>query len=371
MSEDSVDPSKIPTVPGIYISKGEGWLAEAWTSVPNKLIRNTKIEWDAKGAFAWLASHQEMKFRVTAQMIADAGPRGRNHAYAMIRELEKWGWVTRHRLRNPETGRTDIQVYTLHPNPVAEEARTFKPSKAKAAEPTEFITERMGTDSPTDRKSTSESTPERSVTDHPVSPRPETDRPGALTRARSLDLLEDHLLTEEEDEGARAAAAASLGPFDNQPNMDPFTADISAARRKSARKKRGPSAISETARSHRAERIVVAYEDGLPRKLPSAERLTLAHQIDECLGLGWTESDIADVGLPHWNATGKGAALFARIASEAVARRPASKPSTTGERFKQHVEDHHQLFGQDGFFRDDLDRLLVESEVVDIRQLEA
>jgi hypothetical protein len=121
----------IPTTPGIYIEKDESWLDHAWTSVPNALIRNSQVSWDAKGAFAWLASHQEMTFRITAQQIADAGTRGRNHAYAMVRELEEWGWVTRRRIQNPETGYNDIQVYKLHPAAVPAEQRTHKPSKAQ------------------------------------------------------------------------------------------------------------------------------------------------------------------------------------------------------------------------------------------------
>lgn len=215
MSETSVDPSKIPTVPGIYISKGEGWLREAWTSVPNKLIRNPKIEWDAKGAFAWLASHQEMQFRVTAQMIAEAGPRGRNHAYDMIRELEKWGWVTRNRLRNPETGRTDIQVYKLHPNPVPDAERTFKPSKAKVAALAGFIPERVGMNpgnSNGGQDRPAESVPDRPGTDHSIPGRGKTDRPGALTRAHCPDPLEDHLLTEEEEHTPRERDVAAASP---------------------------------------------------------------------------------------------------------------------------------------------------------------
>ncbi len=182
------------------------------------------------------------------------------------------------------------------------------------------------------------------------------------------EVVKDLSLKQEQSESAHP----TVGPFDNPPDFDPFTADISAARRKSARKRRVPSVMSETARSHRAERLTAGYESTLPRKLPHAERLALARGIDECLDLGWTEADITDRALPHWNASGKGAALFTRIASEAVARNPASKPSSTSERFNQHRVDHQNLFDPEtGFFRDDLDRLIVESEVVDIRQLEA
>jgi hypothetical protein len=204
------DPSRIPTVPGTYIDKDDDWLEKAWTSVPNELIRHPEIEWDARAAYAWLASHQTMRFRVTAQTLADAGPRGRNHAYTMIRELEKWGWVTRHRLRNPETGRTDIQVYKLHREPVAEERRTFKPSKATPEAPTKFITECIEADARKRQNPTSGSITERGVTERGVLPRQETEREGALARARCLDPLEDHLLTEEEHHTAALPREAAL-----------------------------------------------------------------------------------------------------------------------------------------------------------------
>lgn len=172
----------LPTVPGIYVEKDETWLQEAWTGVPNALIRNPDVSWDAIGAFAWLASHQEMTFRVTAQLLADAGPRGRNHAYEMVRELEKWGWLTRHRLRNPETGYTDIQVYRLHPKPVPVGQRTYKPSKAKAMT-TESIPDQPGTNIPApgpEQTPSSEFIPDKPVTDRPVSTRPVPDQSGSL-----------------------------------------------------------------------------------------------------------------------------------------------------------------------------------------------
>jgi hypothetical protein len=171
-----------PTVPGIYIQKDPGWLDEAWTSVPNALIRNMEVSWDAKGAYAWLASHQEMTFRVTAQLLAAAGPRGRNHAYEMVRELEKWGWLTRHRLRNPETGYTDIQVYRLHHRPMPLSERTYRPSKAKA-KTAESIPVRPGTnpvEPGASENPRSEFVPDQSVTDQPVSTQSVPDQSAAL-----------------------------------------------------------------------------------------------------------------------------------------------------------------------------------------------
>lgn len=209
----------IPTIAGTYVAKDESWLRHAWTAIPNELIRNTEISWDAIGAFAWLASHQEMKFRFNAQTLADAGPRGRNHAYEVLRELERWGWLTRHRLRNPATGYTDIQVYRLHPRPVAVAERTFTPPKTsgpKTAAPkaasrastspaprSGFVPGRSGmnpTPDPDTQNSRSEFVTDHRGTNRSFPDQSVTDRPGRLKEKK----------TKEEEQGGTLGAEAHL-----------------------------------------------------------------------------------------------------------------------------------------------------------------
>jgi hypothetical protein len=103
----------------------------------------------------------------------------------------------------------------------------------------------------------------------------------------------------------------------------------------------------------------------LPRKLPHAEHVALGVGIDECFSIGWTEHDIVEIGLPHWNASGKGAALFARIASE-TSRQPSAKPSSTTEKFNKHRVDHEKMFNPaTGLFWDDpRNREIMQGEVV-------
>lgn len=169
-----------------------------------------------------------------------------------------------------------------------------------------------------------------------------------------------------------APAQAAEADLFSEPSsrVDPLVADISAAKRKTVRKRRTASALNDTARSQQAERIAAAYQATLLRKLPHAEYVALAVGIDECLKLGWPESDIVDVGLPHWNASRKGAALFARIAAEAVSRNSSaapSKPATTTVRFHEQAKDHAEWFNPDGSFRDDLSRTpprVIDAEVV-------
>lgn len=116
--------AEIPSAPGIYVAKAEGWGESAWTSSPNRLLRDPAISWEAKGAFGWIASHREMNYRLNGDALADAGPKGRDHARKMLRELEMHGWLTRVKHHNPETGRFDIVVWTVHPEPVPLKART-------------------------------------------------------------------------------------------------------------------------------------------------------------------------------------------------------------------------------------------------------
>jgi hypothetical protein len=115
--------------PGIYVVKDSDWDRHGWTSVPNALLRDTSIPWDCKGAFAWMSSHSK-EFTLKADDLADAGPKGRNHARDMIRTLEQHGWMSREKVRNPETGRYDVHLYKLHATPIPVSARTWTPSTA-------------------------------------------------------------------------------------------------------------------------------------------------------------------------------------------------------------------------------------------------
>ena len=114
----------------ITVRKGDDWRQHGWTSIPNAVIRSETLTPDAKWAFSWLASHTE-NFKFKADDLAAAGPKGRNHARESLRELEEHGWLTRHKVHDPETKRIDGMEYHLHAIPVPVEDRTFKPSTAK------------------------------------------------------------------------------------------------------------------------------------------------------------------------------------------------------------------------------------------------
>lgn len=101
------------------------------TALPVALVLDPRISWDAKGAYAWLLLAADDPAReVTAKSLGQAGPRGRDHAQRMVRELEEHGWVSRY--RRPEAGaKQPIMVYELHSTPLVPDERTFRPSTAR------------------------------------------------------------------------------------------------------------------------------------------------------------------------------------------------------------------------------------------------
>lgn len=103
------------------------WEHDGWTSCPNAILRHPELPWELRAVWAWLASHTTT-FELTAEKLRQAGPKGRDWAYSAIKELERWGLLTRH--HEIAGGGQPIVRYRLHHRPVSEERRTFEPSKA-------------------------------------------------------------------------------------------------------------------------------------------------------------------------------------------------------------------------------------------------
>lgn len=191
------------TAAGIYVEKDDSWNDHGWTSIPNAVIRHPHLSPDAKWAFSWFASHTET-YRIKADDLAEGGNKGRNHARNCIRELEEHGWLTRHKIRNEETGRYDVIKYKLHPAPVAEDQRTFKPSTAK---PRKFPTS-GGKEPATDQAGAGDGEPDNR------SSAPATDGAGAGQRGagqsvtdQSGALYKEEKTTREDQEDSSSEAA--------------------------------------------------------------------------------------------------------------------------------------------------------------------
>lgn len=70
---------------------------DRFTIVPNDHLRDPRLSWAARGMLAWLMSHMA-GFEVTEGGLIAAGPVGRDGVRAIVRELEKHGYLKRERV---------------------------------------------------------------------------------------------------------------------------------------------------------------------------------------------------------------------------------------------------------------------------------
>lgn len=354
----------------IYIRKDPSWDEHGWTSVPNAVLRDSSLSWEARGAFAWMASHRTT-FSLRSEDLAEAGPKGRNHAREMLRELEERGWLTRHKERNPDTGRHELTIYNLHPVQVPEAERTWVESSAKAAP---ALTEKL-------EKSQVSPATERPGAGRSVAERSGTEREGA-SRARCLDPLEDHLLTEGEEHTAALARAEAASPRVDGPLLIEFPDEITAsadpdevqaaftgAQPRAAR--RATTRWNNTARSVDADRLVRAFAAN--RTVPKRTRDQLGVEVTGLLAEGIAEEFISQ-GMVECLAKGIPPSGLANFVAAVANRVPDGghprKAATTTVRFAEQVQDHRDMFNPDGSFRDDFssdNRVIVQGDVV--RQL--
>jgi len=84
---------------------------DRFTIVPNDHLRDARLSWAARGMLAWLMSHMA-GFEVTEAGLIAAGPVGRDGVRAIIRELEKHGYLKRERVPILSGGSTVDYVLT-------------------------------------------------------------------------------------------------------------------------------------------------------------------------------------------------------------------------------------------------------------------
>lgn len=105
------------------------WERDGWTSCPNSILRDPELPWELRAVWAWLASHTVM-FEMTAEKLRQAGPKGRDWAYNAIKELERFGLLTRHH-EISASGQVVIR-YRLHHSAVPAGERTYEPPRSAA-----------------------------------------------------------------------------------------------------------------------------------------------------------------------------------------------------------------------------------------------
>lgn len=67
-----------------------------FTIVPNSYLRDSQLSWGARGLLSWLMSHMA-GYEVTEEGLISAGPMRRDGVRALVRELEKHGYLKRER----------------------------------------------------------------------------------------------------------------------------------------------------------------------------------------------------------------------------------------------------------------------------------
>lgn len=75
--------------------------ATAWTALPNALLRDERLSFRARGALAWLLSHED-GYIVSTQQLHDHANEGREAIRTVLRELVAAGYVRQDRVQGSD-----------------------------------------------------------------------------------------------------------------------------------------------------------------------------------------------------------------------------------------------------------------------------
>ncbi|MGH3998919.1 MAG: helix-turn-helix domain-containing protein, partial [Pseudonocardiaceae bacterium] len=113
-------------------------LREQFTQISNAALRDARLSFKARGLLTWLASHED-GFGCSVAAIVAATKEGRDAVSAGLKELERYGYLTRTQERDPETGRLLPADYQVTDMPTEESPLTENPftgsTRENAAKP--------------------------------------------------------------------------------------------------------------------------------------------------------------------------------------------------------------------------------------------
>ncbi|MFI8301491.1 hypothetical protein ACIGCZ_36910 [Streptomyces nigra] len=98
---------------------------DRFTQIANGLFRDSRISYRAKGIFGCISTHRS-GWPVTVATLAAVGPDGRDAVRAGLRELERFGYLVRTRVRRPD-GTLGGSAYSITDRPAAPD---FAPAEA-------------------------------------------------------------------------------------------------------------------------------------------------------------------------------------------------------------------------------------------------
>ncbi|MGW0632055.1 hypothetical protein [Streptomyces sp. NPDC002758] len=89
--------------------------ADRFTQIANGLFRDSRLSYKAKGIFGYVSTHRD-GWQVTLAHLASVGPDGREAVRAGLKELERYGYLIRERLRRAN-GTLGEVVYSITDRP--------------------------------------------------------------------------------------------------------------------------------------------------------------------------------------------------------------------------------------------------------------
>ncbi|MFE9769769.1 hypothetical protein ACFYPC_35495 [Streptomyces sp. NPDC005808] len=106
--------------------------ADQFTQIANGLFRDSRLSYKAKGIFGHVSTHQT-GWQVTLAHLVAVGPDGREAVRAGLKELERYGYLIRERLRRPN-GTLGEVVYAITDHPATLDIGLLEATSALAAE---------------------------------------------------------------------------------------------------------------------------------------------------------------------------------------------------------------------------------------------
>jgi len=120
---------------------------KGFTTIDNKVIRDDKLSWKARGIFAYLWSQSD-DWNFYETEIVKHSVDGRNSLRTGLKELEKFGYLKRKRIRN-DKGQVGESEWMLSENPMfdvpmyknpTQGNRTLRTTNQKNKQPEEILT---------------------------------------------------------------------------------------------------------------------------------------------------------------------------------------------------------------------------------------
>ncbi|MFJ3309683.1 hypothetical protein ACIPSA_43110 [Streptomyces sp. NPDC086549] len=106
--------------------------ADRFTQIANGLFRDSRLSFKAKGIFGYVSTHRD-GWQVTLAHLVAVGPDGREAVRAGLKELERYGYLIRERLRRPN-GTLGEVVYSITDRPATLDVALLEATSTLAIE---------------------------------------------------------------------------------------------------------------------------------------------------------------------------------------------------------------------------------------------